>query len=69
MGEGHGGDPLGGRRLNHLARLSLIHSSCRHSPLPPPLDQGHAIPDGLAHRLGVALVEEARLHLIIEGGV
>lgn len=32
-------------------------------PLPPPLDQGHAVADGLGHNLHVALVEEPRLDL------
>lgn len=63
MGYGPSGDTLSWHCLNSVARLSWIRRR-RNGPLPPPLDQCHAIPDRLAHRLGVALVEEARLHLI-----
>lgn len=59
-----GADAQRGGHLDPVPTVASIHCGrSRHRPPPPPFDQSYAVPDGLSHSLGIALVEEAGLHL------
>ena len=56
----------------HMQALGLVRAAwvllllgLQHwpDPLPPPLDQCHAVTDGLGHNLHIALMEETRINL------
>lgn len=58
--QGHGWAPGLVRAAGVLLFLGLQR---RPDPLPPPLDQGHTVTDGLGYNFHVTLVEESRLNL------